>query len=85
MVLTQEHDKDKEHPRLHLSKKFTSIEKKDIQQQKKNARQYYVTLKKLEGYIDGQTEFHVQTDHYPLMWLKTIAGKNPQYVLWALT
>ncbi|GFR16381.1 uncharacterized protein TNCT_460021 [Trichonephila clavata] len=41
-------------------------------------------IKKLKGYIDGQTEFYIQTDHNPLVWLKNNAGNNGRLLRWAL-
>ncbi|GBN97142.1 hypothetical protein AVEN_257226-1 [Araneus ventricosus] len=41
-------------------------------------------IKKLKGYIDGQTEFCIQTDHNPLVWLKKNAGTNQRLLRWEL-
>ncbi|GFY48624.1 retrovirus-related Pol polyprotein from transposon 17.6 [Trichonephila inaurata madagascariensis] len=73
----------KEHPILFLSKKFTATERKYSTTVKECAAILYA-IKKLKGYIDGQTEFYIQTDHNPLVWLKNNAGNNGQLLRWAL-
>ncbi|GFR30687.1 retrovirus-related Pol polyprotein from transposon 17.6 [Trichonephila clavata] len=82
VVLTQK-NKDIEHPILFLSKKFTATERKYSTTEKECAAILYA-IKKLKGYIDGQTEFYIQTDHNPLVWLKNNAGNNGRLLRWAL-
>ncbi|GFY70766.1 retrovirus-related Pol polyprotein from transposon 17.6 [Trichonephila inaurata madagascariensis] len=67
-VLAQKDDNGKEHPILFLSKKFTATERKYSTTEKEYAAILYA-IKKLKGYIDGQTEFYIQTDHNPLVWI----------------
>ena len=83
IVLAQKDENGDEHPILYLSKKFTSSEKKYSTTEKECAAILY-GIKKLKGYIDGQTEFCIQTDHNPLVWLKRNTGRNPRLIRWAL-
>ncbi|GFY56793.1 retrovirus-related Pol polyprotein from transposon 17.6 [Trichonephila inaurata madagascariensis] len=83
VVLTQKDDNGKEHPILFLSKKFTATERKYSTTEKECAAILYA-IKKLKGYIDGQTEFYIQRDHNPLVWLKNNAGNNGRLLRWAL-
>ncbi|GFT86701.1 retrovirus-related Pol polyprotein from transposon 17.6 [Trichonephila clavipes] len=83
VVLTQKDDNGEEHPILFLSKKFTATERKYSTTEKECAAILYA-IKKLKGYIDGQTEFYIQTDHNPLVQLKTNAGNNGRLLCWAL-
>ncbi|GFV77879.1 retrovirus-related Pol polyprotein from transposon 17.6 [Trichonephila clavipes] len=75
VVLTQKDDNGEEHPILFLSKKFTATERTYFTTEKECAAILY-TIKKLKGYVDGQTEFYIQTDHSPLVGLKNKAGNN---------
>ncbi|GFX12280.1 retrovirus-related Pol polyprotein from transposon 17.6 [Trichonephila clavipes] len=83
VVLSQKDDNGKEHPILFLSKKFTATERKYSTTEKECAAILYA-IKKSKGYIDGQTEFYIQRDHNPLVWLKNNAGNNGRLLGWAL-
>ncbi|GBN95052.1 Retrovirus-related Pol polyprotein from transposon 17.6 [Araneus ventricosus] len=83
VVLAQKDNEGREHPILYISKKFTSAERKYSTTEKECAAILY-GIKKLKGYIDGQTEFCIQTDHNPLVWLKKNAGTNQRLLRWAL-
>lgn len=83
IVLAQKDTNDREHPILYISKKFTSAERKYCTSEKECAAILY-GIRKLKGYIDGQTEFCIQTDHNPLVWLKKNAGTNQRLLRWAL-
>lgn len=83
IILAQNDKEGKEHPVLYMSKKFTSAERKYSTTEKECAAILY-GIKKLKGYIDGQTEFCIQTDHNPLVWLNKNAGNNPRLLRWSL-
>ncbi|GBM20257.1 Retrovirus-related Pol polyprotein from transposon 17.6 [Araneus ventricosus] len=83
VVLAQKDNEGREHPILYISKKFTSAERKYSTTEKECAAILY-GIKKLKGYIDRQTEFCIQTDHNPLVWLKKNAGTNQRLLRWAL-
>ncbi|GFX12442.1 retrovirus-related Pol polyprotein from transposon 17.6 [Trichonephila clavipes] len=83
VVLAQKDENGGKHPILFLSKKFTATERKYSTTEKECAAILYA-IKKLKGYIDGQTEFYIQTDHNPLVWLKNNAGNNGRLLRWAL-
>ncbi|GFX45471.1 retrovirus-related Pol polyprotein from transposon 17.6 [Trichonephila clavipes] len=75
IVLAQKDENGGEHSMLFLSKKFTATERKYSTTEKEWAAILYA-IKKSKGYIAGQTEFYIQTDHNPLVWLKNNAGNN---------
>lgn len=83
IVLAQKDGSGNEHPILYISKKFTPVERKYSTTEKECAAILY-GIKKLKGYIDAQTEFCIQTDHNPLVWLKRNAGNNSRLIRWAL-
>ncbi|GFX45734.1 transposon Tf2-6 polyprotein [Trichonephila clavipes] len=83
IVLAQRNDRGEEHPILYLSKKFSDAEKVYCPTEKECAAIVYA-VKKLNCYLDGQQKFIIQTDHNPLVWLKTNAGTNPRLMRWSL-
>ncbi|GFW81091.1 retrovirus-related Pol polyprotein from transposon 17.6 [Trichonephila clavipes] len=83
IVLAQRNDRGEEHPILYLSKKFSDAEKVYCTTEKECAAIVYA-VKKLSCYLDGQQKFIIQTDHNPLVWLKTNAGTNPRLMRWSL-
>ncbi|GFY42744.1 retrovirus-related Pol polyprotein from transposon 297 [Trichonephila inaurata madagascariensis] len=83
IVLAQRNDRGEEHPILYLSKKFSDAEKVYCTTEKECAAIVYA-VKKLNCYPDGQQKFIIQTDHNPLVWLKTNAGTNPRLMRWSL-
>jgi hypothetical protein len=82
VVLAQKSKDNTDHPILYLSKKFTESEKKFGTTEKECAAIIYA-IKKLRHYLDGQ-HFTIETDHNPLVFLKTNAGNNPRLMRWAL-
>ncbi|GFW29111.1 retrovirus-related Pol polyprotein from transposon 17.6 [Trichonephila clavipes] len=83
IVLAQRNDRGEEHPILYRSKKFSDAEKVYCTTEKECAAIVYA-VKKLNCYLDGQQKFIIQTDHNPLVWLKTNAGTNPRLMRWSL-
>ncbi|GBM53207.1 Retrovirus-related Pol polyprotein from transposon 17.6 [Araneus ventricosus] len=81
-VLSQIDDEKSEHPVLYLSKKFSEAEKKYCTTEKECAAIVWA-IRKLHCYLDGQN-FTVQTDHNPLVWLRSNASTNPRLMRWAL-
>ncbi|GBM58816.1 Retrovirus-related Pol polyprotein from transposon 17.6 [Araneus ventricosus] len=82
IVMSQLGEKNEEHPVLYLGQKFTDAQRKYSTTEKECAAIIYV-IKKLKYYLDGQN-FTVETDHNPLVWLKTNAGTNPRVMRWSL-
>ncbi|GFY29799.1 retrovirus-related Pol polyprotein from transposon 17.6 [Trichonephila clavipes] len=83
IVLGQRNDRGGKHPILYLSKKFSDAEKVYGTTEKECAAIVYA-VKKLNCYLDGQQKFIIQTNHNPLVWLKTNAGTNPRLMRWSL-
>ncbi|GFU55689.1 retrovirus-related Pol polyprotein from transposon 297 [Trichonephila clavipes] len=83
IVLAQRNDTGEEHPILYLSKKFSDAEKVYCTIEKECAAIVYA-VNKLNCYLDGQQKCIIQTDHNPLVWLKTNAGTNPRLMRWSL-
>ncbi|GBM87671.1 Retrovirus-related Pol polyprotein from transposon 17.6 [Araneus ventricosus] len=81
-VLSQIDDEKNEYPVLYLSKKFSEAGKKYCTCEKECAGIVWA-LRKLHCYLDGQN-FTVQTDHNPLVWLRSNASTNPRLMRWAL-
>ena len=81
VILAQRKGKE-EHPVLYLSRKFSDSEKKFSTTEKECAGIIFA-IKKLRHYLDGQ-KFVIETDHHPLVWLKSNAGNNPRLMRWAL-
>ena len=84
VVLAQNDSEGLEHPILYLSKKFTNVERRFSTTEKECAALIFA-IRKLKGYLDPQTPFLIQTDHNPLVWLKTNSGNNPRLMRWALS
>ncbi|GFY76902.1 retrovirus-related Pol polyprotein from transposon 297 [Trichonephila inaurata madagascariensis] len=80
IVLAQRNDRGEEHPILYLSKKFSDAEKVYCTSEKECAAVVYA----VNCYLDEQQKFIIQTDHNPLVWLKTNAGTNPCLMRWSL-
>ncbi|GBM69085.1 Retrovirus-related Pol polyprotein from transposon 17.6 [Araneus ventricosus] len=76
IVMSQRDEKNEEHAVLYLSKKFTDAQRKYGTTEKECAALIYA-VKKLKYYLDDQN-FTIETDHNPLVWLKTNAGTNPR-------
>ncbi|GFW38966.1 retrovirus-related Pol polyprotein from transposon 17.6 [Trichonephila clavipes] len=83
IVLAQRNDREEEHPILYLSKKFSDAEKVYCTTEKECAAIVYA-VKQLNCSLVGQQKFIIQTDHNPLVWLKTNAGTNPRLMRWSL-
>ncbi|GFY35247.1 retrovirus-related Pol polyprotein from transposon 297 [Trichonephila clavipes] len=83
IVLAQRNDRGEEHPILYLSKKFSDAEKVYCTTETECAAIVYA-VKKLNCSLHGQQKFIIQTDHNPLVWLKTNAGTNPRLMRWSL-
>ncbi|GBM73598.1 Retrovirus-related Pol polyprotein from transposon 17.6 [Araneus ventricosus] len=83
IVLSQRDDKNEEHPVSYLSKKFTDAQKK-YGTTKKECAAIISAIKKLKYYLDGQ-HFTIETDHNPLVWLNSNAGKNQLLRRWSLS
>ncbi|GBN11979.1 Retrovirus-related Pol polyprotein from transposon 17.6 [Araneus ventricosus] len=81
-VVLAQRTKGEEHPILYLSRKFSGPEKNYSTTEKECAAIIFA-IKKLRYYLDGQ-KFIIETDHNPLVWLKTNAGNNPRLMRWAL-
>ncbi|GBN98802.1 Retrovirus-related Pol polyprotein from transposon 297 [Araneus ventricosus] len=75
VILTQRINGE-EHPILYLSRKFSGPEKRYSATERECAAIIFA-IKKLRYYLDGQ-KFKIETDHNPLVWLKTNAGNNPR-------
>ncbi|GFW77095.1 retrovirus-related Pol polyprotein from transposon 17.6 [Trichonephila clavipes] len=85
IVLAQRNDRGEEHPILYLSKKFSDAEREKVYcTTEKECAAIVYAVKKLNCYLDGQQKFFIQTDHNPLVWLKTNAGTNPRLMRWSL-
>lgn len=82
IVLAQFDDQGNEHPVLYLSKKFTKAER-SYSTTEKECLAIVFAIKRLQCYLDGQ-KFTVQTDHNPLVWLRTNASTNQRLMRWAL-
>ncbi|GBN52195.1 Retrovirus-related Pol polyprotein from transposon 297 [Araneus ventricosus] len=82
IVMSERDEKNEEHPVLYLSKKFTDAQRKYGTTEKECAAIIYA-IKKLKCYLDGQN-FTIETDHNPLVWLKTNARTNPHLMRWSL-
>ena len=82
VIMAQRGENKEEHPVLYLSRKFTEAEKRYSATEKECAGIIFA-IKKLRHYLDGQ-RFVIETDHNPLVWLKTNAGNNPRLMRWAL-
>ncbi|GBN10211.1 hypothetical protein AVEN_200670-1 [Araneus ventricosus] len=74
-VLSQIGVEGNEHPNVYLSKKFSGVKKNYGVSEKECAAIIYA-IQKLRHYLDGQP-FTIETDHNPLVWLKSAASKNP--------
>ncbi|GBM51196.1 Retrovirus-related Pol polyprotein from transposon 17.6 [Araneus ventricosus] len=83
VVMSQRDSKNEGHPILYLSKKFSDAERKYSTTERECACIIYA-IKKLKYYLDGQ-KFTIETDHNPLVWLKTNAGTNPRLMRWSLS
>lgn len=81
-VILAQRKNSEEHPILYLSRKFTGPEKNYSVTEKECAAIIY-GIKKLKPYLDGQ-KFVIETDHNPLVFLKTNAGTNQRLMRWAL-
>ncbi|GBN44736.1 Retrovirus-related Pol polyprotein from transposon 17.6 [Araneus ventricosus] len=77
IVMSQRDEKNEKHPILYLSKKIFRRTT-----DKKCAAIIYA-IKKLKYCLDGQN-FTIETDHNPLVWLRTNAGSNPRLMKWSL-
>ena len=82
-VILAQRKNNEEHPVLYLSRKFTGPERNYSVTEKECAAIIY-GIKKLRPYLDGQ-RFTIESDHNPLVWLKTNAGNNQRLIRWALT
>ncbi|GBM50243.1 Retrovirus-related Pol polyprotein from transposon 297 [Araneus ventricosus] len=82
VILTQRINGE-EHPILYLSKKFSGPEKSYSATERECAAIIFA-IKKLRYYLDGQ-KFKIETDHNPIVWIKTNAGNNPRLMRWALS
>ncbi|GBN57419.1 Retrovirus-related Pol polyprotein from transposon 17.6 [Araneus ventricosus] len=81
-VVLAQRTNGEEHTILYLSRKFSGPEKKYSTTEKECAAIIFA-IKKLRYYLDGQ-KFIIETDHNPLVWLKTNAGNNPRLMRYAL-
>ncbi|GFW35729.1 retrovirus-related Pol polyprotein from transposon 297 [Trichonephila clavipes] len=81
-VLTQLNEQGEEHPILHLSKKFSEVEKRYCTTEKECASIVFA-IKRLHYYLDGNS-FLVMADHNPLVWLNRNVSSNPRLMRWAL-
>ncbi|GBN33622.1 hypothetical protein AVEN_59462-1 [Araneus ventricosus] len=75
-VMSQCDEKNEERHVLYLSKKFTDAQRIYGTTEKECAAIIYA-IKKLKYYLDGQN-FTIETDHNPLVWLKTNAGTDDE-------
>jgi hypothetical protein len=82
VVMAQKGPDNEDHPILYLSRKFTKTEQKFCTTEKECAGIIFA-IKKLRHYLDGQ-KFTIETDHNPLVFLKTNSGQNPRLMRWAL-
>ncbi|GBM97602.1 Retrovirus-related Pol polyprotein from transposon 297 [Araneus ventricosus] len=82
VVLSQRDAENEEHPVLYLSKKISDAERKYSATERECAAIIYA-IKNLKYYLDGQI-FTIETDHNPLVWLKSNAGSNPRLMRWSL-
>ncbi|GBM21442.1 Retrovirus-related Pol polyprotein from transposon 297 [Araneus ventricosus] len=82
VVMSQRDEKNEEHSVLYLSRKYTDAQRKYSPSEKECAAIIYA-IKKLKYYLDGQN-FIIETDHNPLVWLRTNAGTNPRLMRWSL-
>ncbi|GBM82911.1 Retrovirus-related Pol polyprotein from transposon 297 [Araneus ventricosus] len=82
VVLSQRDAENEDHPILYLSKNFSDAERKYSATERECAAIIYA-IKKLKYYLDGQI-FTIETDHNPLVWLKSNAGSNPRLMRWSL-
>jgi hypothetical protein len=82
VIMAQKGENNTDHPILYLSRKFSESEKKFSTTEKECAGIIFA-IKKLRHYLDGQP-FTIETDHNPLVWLRTNAGHNPRLMRWAL-
>ncbi|GFW56878.1 transposon Tf2-9 polyprotein [Trichonephila clavipes] len=82
IVLAQRNYRGEEPPILYLSKKFSDAEKVYCPTEKSVQLSFMQQKKKC--YLDGQQKLIIQTDHNPLVWLKTNAGTNPRLMRWCL-
>jgi hypothetical protein len=82
VIMAQKGSDNTDHPILYLSRKFTTTEQKFGTTEKECAGIIYA-IKKLRHYLDGQ-KFIIETDHNPLVFLKTNSGQNPRLMRWAL-
>ncbi|GBL81441.1 hypothetical protein AVEN_143717-1 [Araneus ventricosus] len=74
--------KKTKNPILYLSKKFSDAHRKYGTTEEECAAIIYA-IKKLKYYLEGQN-FTIETDHNPLVWLRTNAGSNPCLKRWSL-
>ncbi|GBM47718.1 Retrovirus-related Pol polyprotein from transposon 297 [Araneus ventricosus] len=81
-VLSQVTENDKEHPILHLSRKFSDVGKRYCASEKECAALIF-GIQRLKYYLDCQ-DFTIATDHTPLTLLKTNASKNARILRWSL-
>ncbi|GBM66561.1 Retrovirus-related Pol polyprotein from transposon 412 [Araneus ventricosus] len=81
VILTQRIN-GKEHPILYLNRKFSCPEKRYSATERQCAAIIF-SIKKLRYYLDGQ-KFKIETDHNPLVWLKTNALNNHRLMRWVL-
>lgn len=83
IFLAQINDQGEEHPILYISRKLKQSEQNYCTTEKECAAIVYA-VKKLRCYLDGHLPFIIQTDHNPLVWLKTHAWSNQRLMRWDL-
>ncbi|GBN39552.1 hypothetical protein AVEN_158799-1 [Araneus ventricosus] len=76
VVLSHRDAENENHPILYLSKKISDAERKYSATERECAAIIYA-IKELKYYLDGQN-LTIETDHKPLVWLKSNAGSNPR-------
>lgn len=81
-VLIQEVDGER-HPILYMSKKLLAREQA-YSTVEKECLAIVKSVTSLREYLYG-TRFVVESDHYPLQWLKEMKGKNQRLLRWSLT
>ncbi|GBN28640.1 Retrovirus-related Pol polyprotein from transposon 17.6 [Araneus ventricosus] len=81
IVMSQHEEKNEEHPVLYLSRKFSDAQRRHSTTEKECAAIIYA-IKRLKYYLDAQN-FTTETDHNPLVWLKTNAGANLRLMRWS--
>jgi len=76
--LAQRDSEGNEYPIIYLNKKFSSAARKCS-----TIDRIIYIIHKFRPYLDGQ-QFVIETNHNPLVWLKTNSGKNARLQRWSL-